>query len=137
MGNGLHSLILLSTVAAVSILTSLTLNTSLIYSLADNSSNAIVSNETGFLNAKPNSMPVINASIIQQILNAVNNTDTKNITIQHILNAVNNTDTKNITIQQILDAVNKTDTKNASMQYMLDSLNKTANSQPRNTSSAE
>ena len=120
MGNGLHSLILLSTVAAVSILTSLTLNTSLIYSLADNSSNAIVSNETGFLNAKPNSMPVINASIIQQILSAVNNTDTKNITIQ-----------------QILDAVNKTDTKNASMQYMLDSLNKTANSQPRNTSSAE
>ena len=120
MGNGLHSLILLSTVAAVSILTSLTLNTSLIYSLAVNSSNDIVSNETASLNAKGNSMPVINASIIQRILNAVNNTDTKNITIQ-----------------QILDAVNKTDTKNATMQYMLDSLNKTANSQPRNTSSAK
>ena len=139
MGNGLHSLILWSTVAAVSILSSLALNTSLVYALEANGSGAIVSNETGSLNAKGNSMPVINTSVIQQILNAVNNTDTKNITIQHILNAVNNTDTKNITIQQILNAVNNTDTKNATMQYILESLNKTANSSqnPSNTSSTE
>ena len=135
MGNGLRSLILLNTLAVVLFLSSLSLHTSLIYSLSADNSNVTVSNETGSLNARVSSVPDINSSLVKNILDAVNNTDTKNITIEHVLDTVNNTDTKNITIQQILDTVNNTDTKNITMQNMLDSLNKTATSSGSSNSS--
>ena len=114
MGNGLRSLILLSTLAVVLFLSSLSLHTSLIYSLSADNSNVTVSNETGSLNARVSSVPDINSSLVQNILDAVNNTDTKNITIEHILDTVNNTDTKNITMQNMLDSLNKTATSSGS-----------------------
>lgn len=93
MGNGLRSLILLSTLAVVLFLSSLSLHTSLIYSLSADNSNVTVSNETGSLNARVSSVPDINSSLVQNILNAVNNTDTKNITMQNMLDSLNKTAT--------------------------------------------